>query len=355
MNSLQYIEQYFNGTQDFGRKSSCSIMKNGSAINKICLKIVLQTNGTNEYIDIYQLIKNVSLEVDHVGSLFSYSSEQLQILDKRYNRFDSIKKMYSRSRDGSTLTLYYPIDLNLILGKQYIPGINIIGSRGLVLDDIRTNIRIIVEFGDVRKESAIPISFNEASMYICYLSNEYSQISTDPNNNRKPSENSVPGLPLIQEYNYWIGDTIQLSEKDFCSSESLRLPLTCYETIKNISEMILFIEKDNCIDFNLSSYRLEIDGRDMWDIDSCKVANLDYQIDHQGINAENNLYGCYLDLNNLSELNKLFLYIRYNGTFDKSLVNIHPIKIHCLFKVNSNLIYENGSVKFQDGCLIKFH
>jgi len=132
----KYIEQYFGGTQQFGRSYRYGISRNGDGLDKIILKIVLPKLPIGiKYVNSpYNIINSIRLDIGGV-TFFEYTFSQIEHLDFITQLFNSVHNV-----------IYYYMDLGSFFKKSG-ENLDFYGLRLVDLDYHET--AFYVHFNDI--------------------------------------------------------------------------------------------------------------------------------------------------------------------------------------------------------------
>jgi len=215
-----WVEQYFAGCVNFGRKSTGSICHNGLGFDQIIFKIDLPKELTIcDYKDsfiVYDLIN--SIEIDIGGqNIISLCSKQLEMLDKVNRNFENIRNCASII-DGAIL---YPLDLKYFFGKSRSTDPNLTGVLPLDFGGIRLvdldmhEVRVYLKLNTVDKiidsttcqlttEELDKLCIYDASMLVHYVKIHDQNLGCYATTINDVLENTVPENTQDDNYYSWL-------------------------------------------------------------------------------------------------------------------------------------------------------
>lgn len=328
-----YIQQ-FDGITNFNKKCMCRINSLGQNLQSIFLKITLPELPGNvkykKYIT-YDLIKNISLEIDDI-TIFSYNSIQLNIIDRRYNTNNLVCSDLNK-------IVYYYIFINNILGvSQNKDSINQPfdgGHKGLRMCNYIGDTKLYIEFGSIYDiiEYSENMDLRLKNILGCL---NFIEVNTVCNyqNGKNINKQLINKSNIEQEIITWIGDSLSI---DNLNNIKNKLILNGY--VDEITDVILYT--DNKID--IENYTLNVNDIAIWY--NSTLRNNVYQYYYPHINPLNGLYGCSVSLKNMDYTDSLEIDIKTTNIPNKCTIYI-------LFKIKSKLVYKDGKINFHQPNII---
>src|SRR5579863_1821268 len=147
-----WIEQYFYGNPNFGKKSCLEIPRNGPGIDQVVFTFVLPElpNGlTYKKLCIYDLIRSIEIQIDGRQFLKLYS-KNLESFDKVERNFQIIEN-YCMLSDNNTIS--YPFDLKYFFGESTssdnFDSILPLDFKGIRLIDCHQSLRFILTLNEI--------------------------------------------------------------------------------------------------------------------------------------------------------------------------------------------------------------
>lgn len=379
---MEYIEQHFSGEVKFGAKCRCYIARNGSGISNLYIKFVLPDLPYGIHykkILVYDLIKKIKLVIGG-ETIFKYNSTQLEILDRRNDKYDRIMKMCEQ-KNG---IVFYPVDLSEIFLESNLFSVSVYNDKnemkeykysrsnsyannsifasyecnfndsdyhGLRLGnhqyhDVNFFIRIgdimdLVEYSDDNyfyiKEKISKLDLIDASIFCNY------QYGLTEN---KTVYNRI-NYNINQKMNLWIGNEEEIefgNQKEYI----LKIPLN---NMLPIEEMIVKMEpnidgvKFCLVALDNKSIEPRVD-RPFWHEEASGLMNLEYNFDHPRIDQENGFYG-YDTRIGPTRCTDIGLMVHFDKEIDGKIkmfgteIN-RKFKINYMFKIITCVIYKNG-------------
>jgi hypothetical protein len=338
VNNQQYIEIYFNGAPDFGKKTSCTIPRHGIGMNQILLKFflpILPENLQYKKDLAYHLIKSIQIEIGGT-TYYAMTNKYLKLIDgfrkKNLERFILLKKNI----------LYYPIDIDEI----FINGKFINKSQHELLDEnyngfrlLNNNfseIRLIVEIGrineilqDFNENDNITIDNNilkikdhlpELSLIdvTCFVNYYMKELATT----------SLINSEIYQQVCHWecFCENNMISEDIKTMNIKLILPLVFGKIL--IKKFAFYVEN-----FEISKYILFVNGVECCDQFDPDEMNTIYEYNNNVI--VNDIYIMDVDI----DLKQNYI-MSLKITSDKILPK--NFKIHYMFYTMKDVLYKDG-------------
>jgi hypothetical protein len=355
----EYIEHYFNGTVNFGRRLTCEITPNGIGIDNTVLKIILPVlpEGLIYKKDcVYHLIKSIQIDIgkqhsyqDYLHTYIKYNSKQLELIDKVNGLYEKKLKCFSRESN----TVYYPFDLGDIFGKSKIiikdsEGLLNANFRGLRLCDMgMTEIYFHCEFGnlidlvELTEEDLLELTKEEMSEdfikdFIKDFLGKFNPEDLSIVNGSLAVCHTLSDLVLDSQVNHamtyrktefeqemvsWVMRSVKIDRTD---QNTQKLELQFGNDVELVSDMILFTDVSGK---TFDSYELSINGNTCYHQNVNSVMETMYKYNRSELDAD--LHCSQIDINNANRIDKLFLNIHF-GKCD-------PIdfELFCLFRICS--------------------
>lgn len=186
--SMEYIEEQFNGTQNFGGYLSCNLTKAGDLLHKLYLKINIPqvvlnklqySNAENNINNPYESFKVIYDKIQNFINLVNYNlniplKKLLDINDLKYFDINS-KYIISLNRMNYDLMLDKIKDINISFNKTFnIPLNN--GSTNIIYINQQINLSTVLDFNTYYKLYIKQSSSNISKDLTVLLTNYYLQL-----------------------------------------------------------------------------------------------------------------------------------------------------------------------------------
>lgn len=115
---LKWVELFFGGNVDFGRKSVVGITRNGSGLEQLVLNFTfpkLPEGVIYKNFTIYDVIEEVELIIGDNTSIFKFNSTQLKMFDQAERNYSALLKCSSMTNNK----MIYPISLHHFFDEAF--------------------------------------------------------------------------------------------------------------------------------------------------------------------------------------------------------------------------------------------
>ncbi len=346
INTIQFVEQNFNSTPQFGNVANCVISHNGDGIDQIILKITLPELPANiryKLDCVYDLIKSIKVNIFGT-TLFKYKSKQLKTIDMLTDKY------YGETIEFSSLvnnTICYPINLNKIFGNSttnYAYNTFDLQFNGIRMCDFDNgNLHLIVKFSDIfstiesgpeiesKYNDIMNLQMVECSALVKYIIADSPLLIPPANANQM----------IKQKLTLWDSCPLKYKSDSPIKSRNHLLNFNSSNVNYNFNLKKLIIRVNNGSNNLLTSFSLQINGQECFDQSNSNMLTKIYQYNNN-VCLDNCTYAVDLNINKLSHNDSIMLSLRFNN-------NISEYDMDVLIQTESYGTYKNRM--FGKACL----